>query len=133
MRYLSLLSADNTPMIYHLPVAIDLIKETLQILHICTDELLNTCSYSIIGRHNNFITIKLCHVYSILSGSEHSPLCRILVQITINRRLRIGRDGHLDQSENTSIREYCLSIYYHSTKTITLWWKYQHNVTVPVQ
>ena len=24
---------------------------------------------------------------------------RILVQATINRRLRIGRDGHLDQSE----------------------------------
>ena len=24
---------------------------------------------------------------------------RILVQVTINRRLLIGRDGHLDQSE----------------------------------
>ena len=24
---------------------------------------------------------------------------RILVQVTIKRRLRIGRDGHLDQSE----------------------------------
>ena len=24
---------------------------------------------------------------------------RILVQVTINRRLRIGRDDHLDQSE----------------------------------
>ena len=24
---------------------------------------------------------------------------RILVQVTINRRLRIGQDGHLDQSE----------------------------------
>ena len=24
---------------------------------------------------------------------------RILVQVTINRRLMIGRDGHLDQSE----------------------------------
>ena len=26
-------------------------------------------------------------------------LAYILVQVTINRRLRIGRDGHLDQSE----------------------------------
>ena len=25
--------------------------------------------------------------------------CRILVQVTTYRRLRIGRDGHLDQSE----------------------------------
>ena len=27
------------------------------------------------------------------------PVARILVQVTINRRLLIGRDGHLDQSE----------------------------------
>ena len=26
-------------------------------------------------------------------------ISRILVQVTINRRLRIGRDGYLDQSE----------------------------------
>ena len=26
-------------------------------------------------------------------------MARILVQVTINRRLLIGRDGHLDQSE----------------------------------
>ena len=27
------------------------------------------------------------------------PGARILIQVTIYRRLRIGRDGHLDQSE----------------------------------
>ena len=27
------------------------------------------------------------------------PRARIFVQVTIYRRLRIGRDGHLDQSE----------------------------------
>ena len=32
------------------------------------------------------------HVFSISRA-------RILVQVTINRRLLIGRDGHLDQSE----------------------------------
>ena len=33
---------------------------------------------------------------------------RILVQVTIYRRLLIGRDGHLDQSEacDISVREY---------------------------
>ena len=35
-------------------------------------------------------------------GSPHTTVLyssRILVQVTIYRRLRIGRDGHLDQSE----------------------------------
>ena len=32
-------------------------------------------------------------------GSPLEHLARILVQVTIYRRLLIGRDGHLDQSE----------------------------------
>ena len=32
-------------------------------------------------------------------GFKSYDRCRILVKVTINRRLRIGRDGHLDQSE----------------------------------
>ena len=31
--------------------------------------------------------------------SAYDPRARILVQVTIYRRLLIGRDGHLDQSE----------------------------------
>ena len=31
--------------------------------------------------------------------SEGSTMARIIVQVTIYRRPRIGRDGHLDQSE----------------------------------
>ena len=30
---------------------------------------------------------------------SHFTWVRIIVQVTINRRLLIGRDGHLDQSE----------------------------------
>ena len=44
--------------------------------------------------------------YSYHIRGDRSPLRymvmlmpRILVQVTIYRRLRIGRDGHLDQSE----------------------------------
>ena len=36
----------------------------------------------------------MCIVYMTVTG-----LTRILEQVTINRRLLIGRDGHLDQSE----------------------------------
>ena len=35
--------------------------------------------------------------FKILCGM--GPRARILVQVTINRRLWIGRDGHLDQSK----------------------------------
>ena len=49
-----------------------------------------------------------------LTNSGHakrrSDLARILVQVTIYRRLRIGRDDHLDQSEayyiSQLVREY---------------------------
>ena len=34
-----------------------------------------------------------------ISRSALQTRVRILVQVTIHRRLRIGRDGHLDQSE----------------------------------
>ena len=34
-----------------------------------------------------------------------TPLGRILVQVTTYRRLRIGRDGHLDQSEAYDISQ----------------------------
>ena len=34
-----------------------------------------------------------------LAKSKYSSWGRILVQVTIYRRLLIGRDGHLDQSE----------------------------------
>ena len=37
----------------------------------------------------------ICHG----SGQIDTPWARILVRVTIHRRLRIGRDGHLDQSE----------------------------------
>ena len=30
---------------------------------------------------------------------NYTPVARILVQVTIYHRLRIGRDGHLEQSE----------------------------------
>ena len=57
--------------------------------------------------------IPLLHPSAILVSASHRPmemiktrclqarLCwaRILVQVTIYRRLLIGRDGHLDQSE----------------------------------
>ena len=45
-------------------------------------------------------------------GDRDSPRCwaHILVQVTIYRRLLIGRDGHLDQSEaydiSQLVREY---------------------------
>ena len=34
-----------------------------------------------------------------LPASNLNPWARIIVQVTIHRRLLIGRDGHLDQSE----------------------------------
>ena len=49
---------------------------------------------------------------------------RILVQVTIYRRLRIGRDGHLDQSEaydiSQLVREYgpCIAWFYCTTAII---------------
>ena len=39
-------------------------------------------------------------VYLCGKGLYMSVWARILVQVTINRRLLIGRDGHLDQSED---------------------------------
>ena len=36
---------------------------------------------------------------SLCGGYPPESKARILVQVTIYRRLRIGRDGHLDQSE----------------------------------
>ena len=49
-------------------------------------------------------TLYKCYtnVLCLLGLSVHVPSHdrgRILVQVTIYRRLRIGRDGHLDQSE----------------------------------
>ena len=38
-------------------------------------------------------------ILNILLPSVRISWARILVQVTINRRLLIGRDGHLDQSE----------------------------------
>ena len=36
---------------------------------------------------------------TMINQPEQWPVTRILVQVTIYRRLLIGRDGHLDQSE----------------------------------
>ena len=48
-------------------------------------------------QENNYVYI------TVVQCSHSIKLCttwsRILVQGTIDRRLRIGRDGHLDQSE----------------------------------
>ena len=41
----------------------------------------------------------LAWVKQQVDGYPVSQLARILVQVTIYRRLLIGRDGHLDQSE----------------------------------
>ena len=40
--------------------------------------------------------MQMCYTVRLLSG-------RILVQVTIYRKLLIGRDGHLDQSEAYNI------------------------------
>ena len=45
---------------------------------------------------SNFHTLSL---EVVGRGSKTQHRARILVQVTINRRLLIGRDGHLDQSE----------------------------------
>ena len=42
--------------------------------------------------------IRECQAKTVYAGSV-TPWVRILVQVTIYRRLRISRDGHLDQSE----------------------------------
>ena len=39
------------------------------------------------------------HTLAAEQGLDSKPWARILVQVTIYRRLLIGRDGHLDQSE----------------------------------
>ena len=44
-------------------------------------------------------------IQRFLKGSEiQHPRARILVQVTIYRRLLIGRDGHLDQSDAYDIQ-----------------------------
>ena len=51
---------------------------------------------------NIYLIIKLCLFLSLQSVSVlwiNVRWGRILVQVTIYRRLLIGRDGHLDQSE----------------------------------
>ena len=49
------------------------------------------CTYECSGDQENTHT----HILA-----NHVSWARILVQVTINRRLLIGRDGHLDQSED---------------------------------
>ena len=51
--------------------------QSLQYMYVCCSGILSTSS---VGHQNN-------------------ARARILVQVTIYRRLLIGRDGHLDQSE----------------------------------
>ena len=46
-----------------------------------------------IGSYANLVSLML------ISALKDLVRDRILVQVTINRRLLIGRDGHLDQSE----------------------------------
>ena len=55
---------------------------------------------------NDFIRKCMCFLKSTLFKEDESffvwgleSWAGILVQVTINRRLLIGRDGHLDQSE----------------------------------
>ena len=43
------------------------------------------------------VGLGLMHKSAFMQNNH--PWARILVQVTINRRLLIGRDGHLDQSE----------------------------------
>ena len=45
------------------------------------------------------ILIELQIFFLLRVHSVNVTRCRILVQVTIYRRLLIGRDGHLDQSE----------------------------------
>ena len=40
-----------------------------------------------------------CFVFTVIELKGSHSRYRILVQVTIYRRLLIGRDGHLDQSE----------------------------------
>ena len=40
--------------------------------------------------------------------SPASQIINVRAQVTIHRRLRIGRDGHLDQSEAYDISQLCL-------------------------
>ena len=54
------------------------------------------------GQHEVGICSAYRNTYLFVYASHTSclyPWARILVQVTINRRLLIGRDGHLDQSE----------------------------------
>ena len=44
-----------------------------------------------------------CVRFTISSVRRNGSRARILVQVTIYRRLLIGRDGHLDQSETYDI------------------------------
>ena len=63
-----------------------------------------TCNLLISKGPNMFkILLLLCNILvlycRIASYYTHRIRPGILVQVTIYRRLRIGRDGHLDQSE----------------------------------
>ena len=59
-----------------------------------------TCTKSTVYKieHNVYSTVYII-LPEMLQCLEIQARARILVQVTINRRLLIGRDGHLDQSE----------------------------------
>ena len=71
---------------------------------VCTQKCDNprtcTCLYDIIKTARTwFLPLGLYMLVRALVRMHVSHWARILVQVTINRRLLIGRDGHLDQSE----------------------------------
>ena len=57
-------------------------------------------TYGYTSRHTQTAEDKGKHIHHLKPRTFKGMIwARILVQVTIYRRLRIGRDGHLDQSE----------------------------------
>ena len=65
-----------------------------------TNILILTVRGSILKRIYTVLGLQGSSQFSVARISDRiCPWARILVQVTINRRLLIGRDGDLDQSE----------------------------------